>query len=77
MRSFGQPLPLGFVKLNWDASLNEKEGRIGLGLIARDCCGDVLGARCISKILRVDPKLDEAIWLCMWCNFVWNWVFLR
>jgi hypothetical protein len=61
LRSFWQPLPPGVVKLNWDASLIKEEGRIGLGLIARDCCGDVLGARCISKILRVDPKLAEAM----------------
>jgi hypothetical protein len=49
------------VKCNWDASLNIKEVWIGLGIIVRDNEGTVLGERCITKNLRIDPTLAEAM----------------
>jgi hypothetical protein len=32
-----------------------------VGLIARDCYGFVLGARCLSKNLRVEPQIAKAM----------------
>jgi hypothetical protein len=38
-----QPPCLGTVKINWDTAINEKEGRIGVGLVARDDYGQCWG----------------------------------
>jgi hypothetical protein len=54
------PTP-GFMKVNWDASLNHKEGCIGMGIIAGDCKGRFLGARSLMKKVDVDPKTAEAM----------------
>jgi len=56
-----QPPLTGTVKINWDASINERDGRIGVGLVARDAFGMVLGARCVSRCLRTDPLTAEAM----------------
>jgi hypothetical protein len=36
--------PSGFIKINWDAAVNKKDGYIGVEIIARDCRGQFLGA---------------------------------
>jgi hypothetical protein len=56
-----QPPLTGKVKINWDASINERDGRIGVGLVARDAFGMVLGGRCVSRCLRTDPLTAEAM----------------
>jgi len=52
---------LGFVKINWDAAVNKKKGYIGVGIIARDCMGQFLGARSFCQKIRIDAKLAETI----------------
>ena len=37
------------LKINWDAAIGKNCGRIGLGVIARDCWGQVVIAQCITK----------------------------
>lgn len=37
-----QKPPPGIIKLNWDAAVDQRLGRIGIGIIARDCDGVVL-----------------------------------
>jgi ribonuclease HI len=49
------------VKINWDASINEKDGHLGVGLVARDEYEAVLGARCLTRSLWVDPQTAEAM----------------
>ena len=49
------------VKLNWDAGLNAKDGRVGLGLIARDSQGNCLAARCVSLEIKIDAAGVEAM----------------
>jgi hypothetical protein len=44
----------GIFKINWDAGLNHKEGRIGLGYLVRDEGGRVIAAQCITKTGRLD-----------------------
>jgi hypothetical protein len=39
------PFP-GSVKINWDSSINKSFGCIGIGVVARDYAGKVLGAKC-------------------------------
>jgi hypothetical protein len=55
------PPPKGVIKVNWDASLNKKEGCIGLGIIARDSVGNFLGARCLTQKIMTDPHTAEAL----------------
>lgn len=38
-----------------------KDSCIGLGIVARDCMGRFLGARCIRKPFLVEPKIAEAM----------------
>jgi hypothetical protein len=56
-----KPPPIGVVKVNWDASLNVKEHYIGIGIVARDHYGNVLGARAVTKIAVCAPKVAEAM----------------
>ena len=37
-----QPPPTSILKINWDAAVGKKCGRVGVGVIARDCCGRVI-----------------------------------
>jgi len=56
-----QPPPYGFVKVNWDASLNIKENYIQIGIVVTDYNGDFLGARAVTKLAMGAPKVAEAI----------------
>ncbi|XP_062166249.1 uncharacterized protein LOC133872693 [Alnus glutinosa] len=55
------PPPSGIFKVNWDASLGLKKGCIGLGVNVRDCNGVCLGARSVTKQMKVDPKTTEVM----------------
>jgi hypothetical protein len=56
-----QAPPCGKIKINWDASLNKGMDIIGIGVIVWDSSENFLGGRCISKQLRVDPLMVEAM----------------
>ncbi len=43
--------------MNWNAAVNKKEGCVGFVIIARDCEGLLLGARCMFCPLAVDPTM--------------------
>ncbi|XP_059431615.1 uncharacterized protein LOC132165136 [Corylus avellana] len=45
-----RPPPHNMIKLNWEARLNLKEGRVGLGLIGRDSIGTFLAARNFAAV---------------------------
>jgi ribonuclease HI len=47
--------------MNWDAAADIKQGRVGLGCIARTSTGAVLAARSLTKVIRVDPAMAEAL----------------
>jgi hypothetical protein len=53
------PLPYGLVKVNWDASINVTKECIGIGVVARDFNGNVLGAKSVTKMVVAVPKLAE------------------
>jgi hypothetical protein len=66
-----QPPLEGTIKVNWDASINGKKSCIGLGMVAQDCKGDVLAAKCVRKNIFVDPKTAEAmaaLWAVLFCK---------
>jgi ribonuclease HI len=52
--------PSNMVKLNWDAGLNAKEGRVGLGFVIRDTLGNCLAARSMSLEIQTDAPTAEA-----------------
>jgi hypothetical protein len=59
--SVWRPPPLGVIKVNWDASINAKKKYVGIGIVARDNNGEVLGARAITKLVVATPKVAEAM----------------
>jgi hypothetical protein len=56
-----KPPPLGFIKVNWDASVNAKKKYIGIGIAARHNNGNFLGARVVTKSIVATPKVAEAM----------------
>jgi hypothetical protein len=57
---WGKP-PVGFVKLNWDASVHKKGKKMGIGLIVRDHAGGVVVMACETKEFVNDPAVAEAL----------------
>jgi len=53
------PPPVGVIKVNWDASINEVKDWVGMGIIARDSNGLCMGAKCIPIRAQTDPKTAE------------------
>jgi hypothetical protein len=53
--------PMGFVKLNWDASVDRKGQKMGIGLIVRDHAGGVVIMACESKKFVHNPAVAEAL----------------
>ena len=54
-------LPLGFLKANWDAGLDSKRGRVGVGVIVRDHLGRVWASKCMVWEGFLDPTSAEAM----------------
>lgn len=48
-----------YVKVNWDAALNEKENRGGIGVVIRDNHGEVLVSLCGPKKNISNPLVAE------------------
>jgi hypothetical protein len=68
-----QPPLNGLIKVNWDTAITDKEGYIGLGVVAKDCMGEFLGARCEMKPIVVDAKIAEtmvALWAVLFCKAI-------
>jgi ribonuclease HI len=51
--------PEGIIKINFDAAINKNTGLVGLGVIARDCMGNLLGAKRLSKSMLIDAQTAE------------------
>jgi len=63
----------GTIKINWDASINKSTGCVGWGIVARDHCGSVLGAKSAYNKISVEPVIDEAmaaLEACLFCKEV-------
>jgi ribonuclease HI len=48
-------------KVNWDATVDKKNGRIGLGIVVRDYEGVVLAERSTTNNFLVEPVMAEAL----------------
>jgi hypothetical protein len=53
--------PVGFVKINWDASVNRQQKQMGAGVVARDSDGGVLAMHCITKNSITSPSVAETV----------------
>jgi ribonuclease HI len=56
-----QKLNAGVVKINWDATISTPEETIGVGVVARDNNGSVVGAFCCMRSFILDPTTAEAV----------------
>ena len=56
-----KPPPENMIKLNWDAGINKFEGRIDIGLIARDSRRSCLAARSLTTNAHTDATTAKAL----------------
>ncbi|KAG6631871.1 hypothetical protein CIPAW_13G119800 [Carya illinoinensis] len=61
------PSPTGFLKINWDAAICENKGIIGLGLIARDHGGTVVGTKKVTQAIGAYQAVKMAMELGTHC----------
>jgi ribonuclease HI len=54
-------LPWGTVKVNWDAAVDNWQGKAGIGVIIRDQVGETVAMMCATKNHVTDPMLAEAL----------------
>jgi hypothetical protein len=62
--------PPNFIKINWDAAVNSSRGCVGFGLVARNCNGVFLAAKCIVHSQKIEAKSAEALatfWAVRFC----------
>ncbi|GLT76792.1 hypothetical protein SLA2020_484300 [Shorea laevis] len=52
---------VGMVKGNWDAAIDFKNQRMGVGLVVRNSTGSVLAAMCSSVPFITDPTTAEVV----------------
>ena len=52
---------VGWVKVNWDIAVEKKSGRIGVGVVVRDDQGEVVAARCLTRMGTLEATAGEAI----------------
>ncbi|XP_042966548.1 uncharacterized protein LOC122300136 [Carya illinoinensis] len=57
---FWKPPPNNFYKINWDAAVDHKKCRVGVGVIVRNWEGQVMGTMRTNNSLFPDPHLAEA-----------------
>ncbi len=53
--------PESKIKINFDAAVNKHTGLVGLGMVARDSGGNVLGAKRLSIFLSIDAYTAELL----------------
>ena len=56
-----QPPPANSVKINWDAKVDHKCGRIGLECVVRDSRGSFLAGHSTMKMISTDSTTAEAL----------------
>jgi hypothetical protein len=55
------PPPSGFLKANWDASIDNKKGRVGVGVVVRDHLERLWAFKCMVREGFLDPLSVEAM----------------
>jgi hypothetical protein len=58
-------IPLfGFLKINWDVAIGERQQSMGMGFILRDHLGGVLASHCSTKPFISDPGIAKVLVAC-------------
>jgi hypothetical protein len=52
---------VGLTKINWDVALNKSEEQMGVGVVAHDHNGNVVGALCCMRLFISDPATAEVV----------------
>ena len=60
---------LGLLKVNWDASIDSKRGRMGVRVIVRDHLRRMWASKCIVHDGFLDPMSVEAMGATMAAHF--------
>jgi hypothetical protein len=53
--------PEGYVKVNWDASVNKHHNKMGVGVVVRDSTGAVLAMLCTIRKSITSPAVAETV----------------
>jgi ribonuclease HI len=53
--------PYGWFKANWDAAVGAKSDCVGLGVIIRDHCGNMVAAKSLTRRGLLEPAAAEAL----------------
>lgn len=61
--------PVGIIKVNWDAALDQSSNSIGVGVIARDEMGWIVASFCTTVPCFTEPTTAEAIAACKAAQF--------
>lgn len=64
---------IGWVKANWDETLNDKSQTMGVGVVIRDCAGAVMACLSSPKVFHSHPIVTEYNAMGKPCLFVWFW----
>lgn len=59
-------------KINWDVGIDEKNNRLGMGVIIRDSSGAVIAARSLTIQTKQEPVIGEAIEALYAASRVWT-----
>jgi ribonuclease HI len=68
---------LGYVKVNWDASLNVRNGVVGLGCVNRSDDGVIVGAKCCACMVEASPLLAKCMAAYSALNFYKDMGFFK
>ncbi|XP_059429236.1 uncharacterized protein LOC132163053 [Corylus avellana] len=70
-----QPPPSGWYKVNWDAGIDRRHGRLGLGALIRDSQGNLVAAKSLSHSGLLDPTSAKALAALMAIKLCKAWGF--
>lgn len=48
-----------YIKVNWDATINAKNSKMGIGIMIRDVMGEVLACLSVPKPFQSPPLIAE------------------
>ncbi|XP_042939454.1 uncharacterized protein LOC122274482 [Carya illinoinensis] len=53
--------PIGYYKINWDATMDNQKCKVGISIVIRDWEGKVMATMRMNKFLSPDAHLAEAV----------------
>jgi hypothetical protein len=59
--NYGSQPPIGMYKVNWDAIVDKKHGRLGFCIVVRDYEGFALAGRSTTNFFLAKPVVAEAL----------------